>query len=97
MQLNGHRSCWSEERSGVPQGSVLGSLIFTIFIDDINEEVLYEISKFTNNLKIASRVNTLNEIRSMQMTLDKLVAWANRWEMDFNMNKCGVMHIGKRN
>ena len=33
----------------------------------------------------------------MQWTLDKLVAWANRWEMDFNVNKCGVMHIGKIN
>ena len=97
MQLNGHRSCWSEERSGVPQGSVLGSLIFTIFIDDINEEVLCEISKFTDDIKIANRVNTLNEIRSIQMTLDKLVAWANRWEMDFNMKKCGVLHIGKIN
>ena len=29
--------------------------------------------------------------------MDKLVAWANRWEMKFNINKCGVMHIGKRN
>ena len=33
----------------------------------------------------------------MQRTLDKLVAWANRWNMDFNINKCGVMQIGKRN
>ena len=33
----------------------------------------------------------------MQRTLDKLVSWANRGHMDFNVNKCGVMHIGKRN
>ena len=33
----------------------------------------------------------------MQRTLDKLVAWANSWEMDFNVNKCGVMHLGKIN
>ena len=33
----------------------------------------------------------------MQRTLDKLVAWASMWYMDFNINKCGVMHIGKRN
>ena len=32
----------------------------------------------------------------MQKTLDKLVVWANRWEMDFNV-KCGVIHIGRRN
>ena len=33
----------------------------------------------------------------MQRTLEQLVAWANRWEMGFNVNMCGVMHIGKRN
>ena len=45
--------------------------------------------------KIAIRVNTLN-IRSMQRTLNKLVALANSWDMDFNVNKCEVMDIGKR-
>ena len=33
----------------------------------------------------------------MQSSLDKLIDLANRWELDFNVNKCGVMHIGKRN
>ena len=63
MQLNGHRLGWTEVRSGVLQGSVLGPLLFTIFIDDIDEEVLCEISKFADDTKIASRVNTLNDIR----------------------------------
>ena len=70
MQLNGHRSDWTEVRSGVPQRSVLGPLRFKIFIDDIDEEVLCEISKFADDNKIASRVNTLNNMRSMQRTLD---------------------------
>ena len=69
---------WTEVRNGVPQGSVLGPLLFVIFIDGIDEEVLCEISKFADDSKIASRVNTLNDVRSMQRTLDKLVAWANR-------------------
>ena len=45
--------------------------------------------------KIASQVSTLNDIRSMQKILDKLVAWANRLDMELKVNKCGVMHIGK--
>ena len=97
MQLNGHGSGWTKVKSGVPKGSVLGPLLFTIFIGNIDEEVLFEISKFADDTKIASRVNTLNDIRSMQRTLDKLVPWANRWDMDFSVNKCGVMHIGKSN
>ena len=69
MQVNGHRSGWTEVKSGIPQRFVLGPLLFTIFIDDIDEEVLGEISKFADDTKIASRVNTLNDIRSMQRTL----------------------------
>ena len=75
VQLNGQRSGWIEVRSSVLQGSVLGPILFTIFIDVIVEEVLCEISKYADDTKIVSRVNTLNDIRSMQC---KLVAWANR-------------------
>ena len=85
MQLNGHRSGWTEVSSVVPQESVLGPLFCTIFIDDIDEEVLCNISKFSDDTKyLAERI-------------DKLVAWENRWVLDFNVNNCGVMHIGKSN
>ena len=97
MQLNGQISGWTKVRSGVSQGSVLGQLLFKIFIDDIVEEVLCGVSKFADDTKIPSRVNTLYDIRSMQKTLDKLIAWVNRWDMDFNVKKCRVMHIGRRN
>ena len=46
--------------------NVLGPFPFTIFIDDMDEEVLCEISKFADDAKIASLVNTLNDIRSLQ-------------------------------
>ena len=49
MQLNGHRSGWTEVRVGV-------SHLFTIFIDDIDEEVLCEVSMFADDTKIANRV-----------------------------------------
>ena len=56
-----------------------------------------EISKFADDTKLANRVNTLNDIRSMQRNLDKLVAWANMWDMDFNVDEYGVMYIWKIN
>ena len=61
-----------------------------------NEEVLCEISKFTDDTKIAGQVNILHDLRSMKKTLNKLVAWANRWKMDFNVNKYGVIHREKK-
>ena len=63
MQLNGHRSDWTEVRSSILQGSVLGPLLVTIFIGDIYDEILCEISKFTDDTKVADQVNTLNDIR----------------------------------
>ena len=68
MQLNGYRSGWTEIRSGVPQWSVLGPLLFTTFIDYINKEVLCKIFKF------AKVINTLNDTRSMQKILNILIA-----------------------
>ena len=65
VQLNGLRSGWKEVRSGVLQRSVLGPLLFTIFTDDVYEEVPCKISKFADDTKIASGVNTLNDIRSV--------------------------------
>ena len=70
------------------KGLFWNHLFFTILIDDINEQVLCEISKFADNIKIAIQVNAINDVRSLQRTLDKLVAWGNRWEMYFNVNKC---------
>ena len=70
---------------------------YNLYINDIDEEVLCEIFKSSDDTKTARRVNTLNNIRSMQRALDKLVAWVNRLGMDFNVNNCEAMHIGKRN
>ena len=49
VQLNVHRSGWTDVRSGVPQGSSLVQLLFTIFTDDIDEEVLCEIYKLADD------------------------------------------------
>ena len=71
--------------------------LFTIFFDEIVDEVLCKISKFAEDTKIASWVDTFNDIRSMQRNLDKLVAWANRWDVELKVNKYEVMLIRKRN
>ena len=73
VQLNGHRSGGTEVRCGVLQRSILEPLLFAIFIDDINDEVLCKVSKFADDIRIPSQVNAYNGIRSIYRTLDKLV------------------------
>ncbi len=53
--------------------------------------------KFADDTKLGHRVSTDKERREMQEALDALVAWAEKWGMQFNVAKCKVMHLGTNN
>ena len=95
--LNGVMSEWKEVVSGVPQGSVLGPLLFLLYINDLDIGISSKISMFADDTKIASTVQSAQDNYRVQRDLDRLVAWADRWQMEFNSQKCKVMHIGKDN
>jgi ribonuclease P/MRP protein subunit RPP40 len=97
--LNGKFSSWAKVLSGVPQGSVLGPLLFVIFISDIDEAVTQVdiIKKFADDTKIGQTIATEQNRRNMQQALDNLSTWASRWGMEFYVPKCKVMHLGHNN
>ena len=95
--INGKASNWTNVTSGVPQGSVLGPVLFLVYINDIDEGVTGIISKFADDTKIANSVVSNEQTKEMQNNLDKLSEWGQTWQMSFNENKCKVMHIGYRN
>lgn len=95
--VNGASSQWVGVRSGVPQGSVLGPLLFAIYIDDIDEGIQSLISKFADDTKMGARALTEADRERLQRDLDTLVNWANRWQMEFNVEKCKVLHLGSNN
>ena len=92
--------------SGVPQGSVLGPILFLIFINDLPLNVISPLSLFADDSKIFSRIVT-NEKRlkssiesgteTLQRDLENVVEWAKKWKMEFNVDKCKIMHLGRRN
>ena len=94
--VNGAQSEWSGVKSGVPQGSVLGPLLFIIYINDIDEDILSLVLKFADDTKVFRKVKTPADARALQDDLDRLYRWSDDWQMLFNIDKCKCLHFGHR-
>jgi hypothetical protein len=97
--LNGEASTWDEVKSGVPQDSVLGPILFLIFIRDIDSAAApgSVVKKFADDTKAAGRADSEADTRAVQEGLDNMTSWAEKWKMVFNLKKCKVMHFGINN
>ena len=97
--LNGQESNWIDVTSGVAQGSVLGPLLFLIFINDLDDcaPLISILSKFADDTKVGHPVITEEDRDVLQSQLNALLDWSVSSGMSFNVDKCKVMHIGKRN
>ena len=90
--VSGEESAWSAVLSGVPQGSILGPLLFIVYINDLDEKMTSTVLTFADDTNISS-----NSQQELQRDLDTAVEWAQTWQLQFNTNKCKVMHVGHRN
>lgn len=84
----GSVSRWRLATSGVLQGSVLGPLLFTVFINDICDGLEWPCSKFADDSKLSGVVCTLEGSDAIQSDLNKLERWSRTNLMRFNIAKC---------
>ena len=95
--LNGRSSQWGEVLSGVPQGSVIGPLLFILFVNDIPGVAHSLIQMFADDIKIFRSLLSPDDHSRLQEDLSDLEQWANRNCMCFNPKKCQVLHLGRNN
>jgi hypothetical protein len=95
--IEGERSHWLPVLSGVPQGSILGPLLFLLFINDLPSVAKNcTTALFADDSKCFKEINDLNDCILLQNDLNEMCNWSKQWNMNFNPSKCTVLTITRR-
>ena len=97
VKINRSYSHWSKVKSGVPQGSVLGPILFILYINDLPNTIKASCRIFADDTKLIQAIKTKEDSERLQKDLNSLAEWSDTWKLQFNPAKCHVLHIGKKN
>ena len=82
--------------SGVPQGTVLGPLMFLLYINDINQGLSSQIRLFADDCVLYREIRSQADAEILQNDLNKLVSWSHKWQMKFNIAKCHTLSAHRK-
>ena len=94
--VNGSKSTYEDVASGVPQGTVLGPILFLAHINDIADDVSSEVRLFADDCVCYREIKTTDDCEKMQKDIDTLGQWAEKWGMRFQPVKCNVMRLSRK-
>ena len=94
--IKGEKSDFREVSAGVPQGSVLGPLLFLVYINDIVTNIMSVIRLFADDTSLSSALeNSDTRTETLNRDLNTINNWAKRWKMNFNVDKTEVVNYGR--
>ena len=97
VSVRGSFSSWLPVVSGVPQGSVLGPVLFLFYINDLVDGLECPILLFADDAKIYKEIRTPADVEALTRDMKRIQEWSEKWLLSFNEDKCATMHIGLHN
>ena len=94
--IEGKASDWVPVTSGVPQGIVLGPLLFLTFINDIPTGITSKLRLFADDCLMYRSISSPQDSVNLQHDIDRLHQWSLDWQMKFNTDKCHLMRLTRR-
>ena len=94
--VNGIKSDWAPVLSGVPQGTVLGPVLFSLYINDITTDIDSEMRLFADDCVCYREIKGIEDTVKLQEDIDRLGCWARKWGMRFQPVKCNIMQITRK-
>ena len=94
--LNGAQSRFLPVLLGVPQGTVLGPLLFLLYINDITDGISSKICLFADDCILYRQIRTHVDCITLQQDIDKLHHWSRTWQVAFNCKNCHIMTISRK-
>ena len=93
--VNEIKSDWATVISGVPQGTVLGPLLFSLHINNIMSDIESEIRLFADDSVCYREIKDMENTLKLQKDIGRLCIWAKKWGMRFQPVKCNIMQLTK--
>jgi len=75
----------------------LGPILFLIYINDLEIDIISQLNKFADDSKLMKGIGSNVDVDILREDLQKLEVWADKWQMQFNVDKCSVVHLGTNN
>ena len=91
--VDGHSSDWKPVTSGVPQGSILGPLLFLVYVNEIGDNLFSTTRLFADDCTIYREIKKPSDCELLQADLDSLYNWSQSWQLNLNLSKCKVIRL----